>query len=485
MMGVIFMALFTHNYLASTHVAQLIEILAQPWVVLIMSLAIVMIAIWFLVYIRYKRKTFSLYENMLYNDELTGLKNSLYLKQNFNNIVLSFDNAVSLYYINIDNFKNYNDIFGHHLANILLKTFAERLLNVTKYSAAYRVHSDHFLIINRTSEDKEFDFRDKLFNTLEQPYFIDKHEMKLTISVGRYDITQVTPHYDDTILKSELALQEAKRLGKDQMLVYSENIKNRFAKAFETFALIKEALENDYFFLEYQPIIDAKTLRPVGLEALLRIDYKNKTYTPIELLEYAEQFFIIDDIDLFVIDESLKAMKTFKQMGVELEFLSINISASEMRNKYFVELLVNQTTKYDIDPETIVIEFTETHSPETVELEAKFVKDLRDNGFKVAMDDFGSGYAALIRLSQNIIDKVKIDKSFVIDIAQNKQNQEIVKTMISLAKVFNLDTIVEGVENVEDYEVIKLLEPTYLQGFLYHKPYTKEKIIEMFATPNN
>ncbi len=478
------MAFFRYDFLLKTRINQIFDLIVQPWVVLIMSLVIVMIAIWFLVYIRYKRKTFSLYETMLYSDELTGLKNSLYLKQNFNNIVLSFDNAVSIYYINIDNFKNYNDIFGHHLANVMLKTFSERLLKIVRNASAYRVHSDHFLIINRTSEDKEFRFRDKLFKALEQPYFVDKHEMKLTISVGRYDITQVTPHYDETILKSELALQEAKRLGKDQMVVYSENIKDRFATAFETFALIKEALANNYFFLEYQPIIDAKTLKPVGLEALLRIDYNNKTYTPVDLLEYAEQFYIIDDIDLFVIDESLKAMKTFNQQGIPLDFLSINISASEMRNKYFVELLVNQTNKYDIDPEKIVIEFTETHSPETVELEAKFVKDLRDKGFKVAMDDFGSGYAALIRLSQNIIDKVKIDKSFVIDIAQNKQNQEIVKTMISLAKVFHLDTIVEGVENDEDYEVIKALEPTYLQGFLYHKPYSKEKIIELFKPSN-
>ena len=456
------------------------ELIGQPWFVLITSLALVMIAIWSLFYIRYKRKTLLLYESMLYDDELTGLKNSFYFKKHFNDIVLSFDTAVSIYYINIDNFKNYNDIFGHHLANLLLKTFSNRLLSITRNQAVYRVHSDHFLVVNRTIDDVELGFHDKLFETLEQPYHIDKHQMKLTLSIGRYDVTEVTPHYDETILKSELALQEAKRLGKDQMVIYSESIKNRFARAFETFALIKEALANGYFFLEYQPIVEAKTLKPVGVEALLRIDYNGKSFTPVDLLEYAEQFFIIDDIDLFVIDESFKTMQMFEKAGIHLEFLSINISASEMRNKNFVETLVNQTMHYDLNPENIVIEFTETQSPETVELEATFVKDLRDNGFKVAMDDFGSGYAALIRLSQNIIDKVKIDKSFVLDIANNKQNQEIVKTMISLAKVFKLDTIVEGIESEADFEVIKSLQPSYLQGFLYHKPLSKEKIIELF-----
>lgn len=434
-----------------------------------------------IVFFTLRKQTLKNYQAMLYDDEVTELKNANYLRRNFNNIVISFDGDVSFYYINLDNFKNYNDLLGHKLSNQILIEVANRLLNaVAPYKTVYRIHSDHFVVIFPGNKVERERFSSELLLKLKEPYVISIHTMKLTASMGRYDITMTNPRFNDCLLRSELALQEAKSLGKDQMVVYSRNIKRKNSEAFTMYRFIKDALKEGDFFLEYQPIIDTKTKRIVGLESLIRIRHSHEIYFPQEIIAYAEKYHLIDEIDHYVVHESFKAFKRFEKTKYPLEFMSVNISTQEIKNLGFIEYIHEEALQNNIDPSKITVEFTETYYPEDYTREAEFINALKSHGFKVAIDDFGSGYSSMVRLSENQLDKIKIDRAFITNLSNSPTNQKIVAAIVQLSHGFELDVIAEGVENQEDYAILNSLNVKYLQGFLFHKPLSEKTCMKLF-----
>ncbi|MFW5842057.1 MAG: putative bifunctional diguanylate cyclase/phosphodiesterase [Bacillota bacterium] len=416
-----------------------------------------------------RKNTLKFYQEMLYDDPLTTMKNVNYLRQNFNNILIAFDKDVSMYYLNIDNFKNYNDLLGHKLADQLLIHIGNRIKKLIKpYDTVYRMHSDQFIILYPSHADNQNRFSEKLLSVLKDPYEVGVHTIKLTVSIGRYAIHKSNPRFNESLLRSELALQEAKLLGKDQIVYYSSGIKRRNHDAFTTYRLIKDALKDNGFYLEYQPIISPKTEKMVGVEALIRAKNANK-FNAEDVIAYAEKYHLIEEIDHFVVREALAAFKRFIDGDCPLDFISINISTTEIHNDDFINYIVDEAKALNINPNQVTIEFTETHRPEDFMKEANFIKTLQAYGFKVAIDDFGSGYSSMIRLSQNQLDKIKIDRSFITGISDNKSNQKIVEAIINLSKTFGLEIIAEGVETKADYQYIKSKNIEYIQGYYFSK----------------
>ena len=417
-----------------------------------------------------RKKTLKFYQKLLYDDSLTETKNINYLREHFNNILVGFDQDVAMYYINIDNFKNYNDLLGHQLANVLLQTIVKRLKElVAPYDSVYRVHSDHFIVIYPSSKLNDDEFSNKMIQTLKEPYTLSVHNVKLTVSVGRYLITSRSPRFNETLLRSELALHEAKLRGKDQIVYYTSSVKRKNHDAFSTYRLIKDALRESNFFLEYQPIVDSSNGNTLALEALIRIKHKHKILYPVDIIAYAEKYHLIEDIDRYVIREAFEAYKRFKDITDKLKFMSVNISTTEIKNFSFVDYIVTEAERLDINPNEITIEFTETYLPDDFSKEAHFIKALQAHGFKVAIDDFGSGYSSMIRLSQSKLDKIKIDRSLITDIHKNIPNQKIVETVIRLADAFTMDVIVEGVETQDDLTYLQNKNIRYLQGYYFSK----------------
>lgn len=422
------------------------------------------------------------YRHMLYNDTLTNIKKSIYLEQYFTDILVDFDRDVSMYYINIDNFKNYNDLFGFHTANKILVEFGERLKSVVDYDQIFRVHSDRFILLNPLEEDVDRAFSKKLLKILKEPYLIEDQDIVLTVSIGRYDIKDSNPKFYNAILRSELALDEAKVIGKDQMVVYSTALKDEHHNAFDMFHLLKDAIQSDNFYLEFQPIVTAKNETIVGFESLIRIEDKHRLIFASDLIAYAERFNMIEAVDRLVVQKTFEAYCFLKKKKVPFEFLSMNISSREIRNLSFIDYLKSMLSKYNIEAANIVIEFTETLDPEGLDDESKFIESLRNLGFKVAIDDFGSGYSSMLRLSKNTLDRIKIDKMFVNDILNSPANQALVKAMVDLADAFGLDVIVEGVENKEAFEFMRDLNIKYIQGYYFYRPMKIETICKELIT---
>lgn len=454
------------------------EFTALTWFILVGALLGALIVVF--TYSIWRTRKIRMYQEMLFEDALTGLKSSHYLERHFNDIVIGFDRDVALYYVNIDNFKNYNDIFGHHVADELLKAFASRLFDATApHHTVYRVHSDRFIILH-PQEAGDTAFSDSLLESLKHPFYLKDHSIKLTVSIGRYDVNQTPPRYFTSVLRSELALEEAKHSGKDQVVVYSNALKQRSKKAFDMFHFIKDALLEDKFVLEFQPIVETKSEEIVGLESLLRVEDASSMIFPDSLIEYAEKFNMIEDIDYMVARKAFKHYRTFMDREIPLEFLSINISSKEIHNLDFIDYLVKLSKKHRIKAENVIIEFTETVEPENIRDEGEFIRTLKAKGFKVAIDDFGSGYSSMMRLSRNVLDRIKIDRNFVMNIANSKANQNIVEAMVQLADAFGLEVIVEGVENEADMAVIRTLDIRYTQGYYYYRPLTPEQFMALY-----
>ncbi len=430
----------------------------------------------------FRNRTLKVYRRLLYEDELTGLKRSIYLEQRFSDVLAEIGDDVSFYYINIDNFKNYNDLFGHHIANHLLRAFADRLTELAEpYGRAYRIHSDRFLVVYPTPENDDEHFGRSLLKTVKAPFNIEGHEIKVTVSVGRYDIPPEKPRYHNSLFRSELALQEAKSRGKDQLASYANRLTRQSKDSFEMFRSIKEGLRNEHFYLEFQPIVSVVEKELKGLESLIRMHDKHRLRFPLDIISYAERYNMIEEIDRYVVKRSLEAFNKFKRAGVPFEFLSLNISVKEIHNPAFIDFLSEETAKHDIDPGALVIEFTETTDPQGLEAETRFIERLRSEGFKVAIDDFGTGYSSLMRLSQNTLDRIKVDKVFIHDIARTKRNRSLLESIMKMAETFRLEVIVEGVEKERDYEVIKNFGIQYAQGYYFHKPMRMGEIIDTFT----
>ncbi len=251
-------------------------------------------------------------EKQVYKDPLTDLYRSTYLEKNFSDFLVKADLNLSFYYVNIDNFKNYNDMFGFNLTDILLKQFSARLKEIAPTEEyVFRVHSDRFIVLSPTKKDAEGGFTDQLLNKLKKPYTVEEHAFRLTVSIGRYDINESAPTYHDVLLKSELAHEEAKRIGKDQLVVYSQKLRKEHQNMFDMYRFIKDALNNDSFYMEFQPILRTQEQTIAGVESLIRFDLKHKLLFPADIIRYAEKFNMIELIDRYVIEQSFNAFKSF------------------------------------------------------------------------------------------------------------------------------------------------------------------------------
>ncbi len=420
---------------------------------------------------------------LLYVDALTGIHKSEYLEKNFSDLVLKQDKDVTFFYINIDNFKNYNDIFGYNTANRILVEFASRLLSLS--DNVFRVHSDRFIMLLDKSEDEMRDFTKQLLKKLKEAYFIESQPLTITVSIGTYQIKDNSLRYHDCLYRSELALEKAKTIGKDKMVEYSENLKSEHHNAFEMYQVIKKALFDESFYMQFQPIVKTESQKVVGFESLLRYEDKHKMIFPAQIIEYAERFNLIEKIDKYVVKKSFETYQALKKQNLKFEFLAVNISSSEIHDKTFITYLHKMLKKYHVDPKEIVIEFTETADPDKLENEFSFIKTLRKIGLKVAIDDFGSGYSSMYRLSKNPLDRIKIDKSFVQDLIHSESNKKLIRSMVNLAREFELEVICEGVETKAEFDFVKSLGIDYVQGYYFYKALSFEDTVSVLTNQNS
>jgi diguanylate cyclase (GGDEF)-like protein len=430
-----------------------------------------------------------------YFDELTGLPN----KRNFDlESIEKFKKAefnqeeLAILLIDLDDFKEINDTFGHDMGDQFLKTISLKFKrsieeaitenNYEIYHQVSRIAGDDFVIllqgenlIEATKKISEIILK----NTSDKIYLDDKSFFpSATIGICVY------PEHSNTLKQTyqlaDMAMYQAKHSGKNKYTFINEDILNEKKEQEELSKDIKEALIHDDFYLNFQPKYNIKTGKYNNFEALIRWNHKEKGFiSPVVFIPFAEKSNLIVKIGDWVIYNVCKNVKILEQMGWVDFKISLNVSYKQLQEHDFISNLKANIEKHKINPKHLEIEITEHSIVKDLSQAQTDLKNIRELGISVSLDDFGTGYSSLIYLQSLPLDILKIDRAFISKSTSSKESRAIIKTIITLAQGLGLKTVAEGVETKEEYELLKSYDCDFIQGFYFYKPLDFGKIIEI------
>lgn len=411
-------------------------------------------------------------KNLTYTDPVTQISNyRSYLSESNLRLKTIPDATYYVVVISIDDFKKINSLGGYGFGNETLKKFSEIIhhqLNENEIIARY--FGDEMILL-LCEEDLEH-LRKRisiLLKECQRPFSIMDIDIHLSISCG------IARHYshdliENSIHNSTIAKLKAKKLGGNIAIFYGDGINQEIKLEQDIEKALYHAIDRNELYLVYQPIFDLNSMSVSGFEALLRWNHPIYNTQPIDsIIKIAENSGQIQKIGRWVMKEACHQLKGLNESFPTLS-IALNVSVIQFKDTYFikhVEELLNHT---QINRKNLVFELTESSAMSNVDDILKDLKRLKELGIGLSIDDFGTGYSSLAYLSQFPIDNIKIDRNFIQKIAKESSALMLVKTMITLAKSLHLEIIAEGVENLEEMNILKKLECDKIQGYLISKP---------------
>ncbi len=374
--------------------------------------------------------------------------------------------------IDIYDMTSINKIYGLNTGDNLLKEFSKMLKELFPESSALaRLHADTFgIYIPCNNSDDIYKIYSKLHELNEQTFIIDDKMIAVNINASLVVYPKDGKTFKELYEKADITVTKAKKEGSGIIRFYSEEIERTVEGNWNTFTLVKNALEKNLFKFYYQPYYNADSLKIAGFEALVRIvDENGNVYTPNMFIDYLESSHYLEIFERWALNKIIEKINKWGKS------ISINISGKTLVNPAF--LLIISSIPEEIR-EKITIEITERiliNEPEQATINLLDLKNI-ESPPKIAIDDFGTGYSSLNYLKDLPIDIIKIDRAFVKDLTTNSKNLAIIQTIIYLAKKLKMKVLAEGVETQEQYSLIKELGCDFVQGFLFSKPMPEEDI---------
>jgi len=426
------------------------------------------------------------------HDHLTGLPNLRYLKSHFQKWQEKC-NSYSVVFIDLDNFKNSNDLHGHAIGDKILCEVAWRIKRFFKECIWIRQGGDEFIIITpanyfKTIENTCYEF----LNVLKQTISIESLEFSIRASIGVASSPSDGTNIESLFRKADIAMYEAKK-NRTGVHIFSHKLDIDNSRASLVSKELNSALERNEMYILYQPQIDLKTNKIIGVEALLR--WNNKLLgqvPPDEFIPIAESTGVILDIGNFVFETSLREFQdTCKSIYSNIDDtlhvdgklrLSINISIRQLSEEKFSESLFSMVRQYDCKHTKLMLEITETMTINRIDEIGLTLNKIQQAGIGVSLDDFGTGHSSLSHLSKLPIDEIKIDKSFIQEIPNNKQDIVLIKSIINLGKSLNIKVLAEGVESIKQVNFLNRLGCQYFQGFYYSHPVDQQSLKKLMKT---
>lgn len=425
-------------------------------------------------------------EFLAYHDILTKLPNRAYLKKEIELMLERskvIQQTMAVLFLDLDNFKYINDTLGHEVGDEVLISVAKRLSEAVRSSGiCTRFGGDEFIILlNNVDENDIKVLANRILARLTDPFIIRDNEFFISCSIG---VSLFPAHADASsslIKHADTAMYEAKNGGKNRFVVYNKEMDKHSQEFLELENLIRDAISNNYFKVFFQPLVNAATLKVEGFEALLRFFHpKIGSIAPDRFIPVAEATGDIIKISEMVMSEACKFAKEINAINEENDsFVNVNVSARQFTDTSFSQEFIRCLQKNEVDPNNIKVELTESSIMSNVELASVQLKELKEAGIKTALDDFGTGYSSFSYLAQLPIDVLKIDKSFVINLFEVKENQHIIEAVSTMAKAMEMSVVAEGVESLEHAEYLQKNGVDILQGFLISKALSPEEIKEM------
>jgi len=414
--------------------------------------------------------------HLAHHDSLTNLPNRLYFQKQLDLAITSAKKSahkVGVLFLDLDSFKEINDTYGHRVGDMLLQKITEKLRRVAnEEDVVARIGGDEFTVIaNKVTPESLEKIAVNIMREIQKPIKLDQIELFVTFSIGVsiYPDDGKTP---DLLLKfADTAMYRAKELGKNGYQFYNESMTEMAVHKVEMQNALREAIKEEQFEPYFQPKIDARTMEVIGVEALVRWNHPQRGLIfPGEFIPFAEESGAILEIDRLVMKKALKEMRLWYIEGLPMGRLSLNISGKQFENSNFIQEIEQTIASMKFDTNYLEFEVTESQILQNQKKAAQILKKFKSLGIKISLDDFGTGYSSLSYLKSLPVDRLKIDRSFVMDIPRDKDDVAIVKTIISLAKNLELDVIAEGVETQEQVDML-LEEGCYIiQGYYFAKP---------------
>ena len=429
------------------------------------------------------------------HDSLTGLFNRRYFVDYMDQLIRRVQYSQKYAYIlliDLDHFKTINDTLGHEIGDKVLIEVARR---IEEYCGTdhliSRLGGDEFTIVSEEFEHmtycREFSytFAQKLLQRLKEPYVIDRHHLYLSASIGVNGIGRKSSEARHFIKEADIAMYEAKAQGRDGIILFNEELAKRVEYHLELERRLYFALEHNEIDLRYQPQMNSRK-EIIGCEVLVR--WKNEKFgfvPPSEFIGIAEKTGLIIELGQYIMKESFKTLKSWEEQGIELEQFSINLSVRQFFNTDFLDQVEALSDKYLTAKirKKIVFEVTETILIEDMYKIIAIMNKLRRIGISFSLDDFGTGYSSLSSLRQMPIDELKVDRSFVSHISKYDSDKLMITTILAMAKIFNLKTVAEGVENEAQFEFLKNNGCHIFQGFYFSKA-LEQHAFEIFYLNN-
>jgi len=392
-----------------------------------------------------------------------------------------------LFYVDIDHFKEINDTFGHLAGDATLETVAERLTAAMgQNSIIGRLAGDEFaVIINDLGPDGgSAASTDKLARTLldrlADPFYVQGHEVFMTASLGIAYYPKDAANVIDLIRNADAALYSAKKSGGNVFAYYIPQMNEAAVERLMTKSRLKRAFERDELLVHYQPKYNLLSGEIFGAEALVRWELPDRgLILPADFIPLAEETNLIIDIGEWVLDKVCEDFRTWQRSVSSPGRVSVNLSLKQLKQPNFISRINSILRGHEVSPTSLELEITETTLMENPARTIKLLDQLYGLGLHLAIDDFGTGYSSLSALQQFPISTLKIDKSFVRDVANNPDDATLVGTIVQMGRNLNMDVVAEGVESEEQLSFLQRLECTFAQGLLFGDPMSSESYLEL------
>jgi diguanylate cyclase (GGDEF)-like protein/PAS domain S-box-containing protein len=426
-------------------------------------------------------------QHLAFYDPLTQLPNRRLLLDRLQQALASSARSRkkwALLFIDLDDFKTLNDTLGHDIGDLLLKQVAQRLeACVREGDTVARLGGDEFLVILEDLSEHAIEaaakteaIGEKILASLSQPYQLARHVCHSTSSIGATLFSDNLQAIDDLMKQADIAMYQAKRTGRNALRFFDPQMQANITARVSMENELRHALEKEQFQLYYQIQVDSSR-RPLGAEALIRwIHPERGLVPPLQFIQLAEETGLILPIGQCVLEAACAQIKVWQQDALTRDLvLAINVSANQFHQAGFAAQVQTTLQRHAINPTLLKLELTESLMLEDIEDTITTMNVLNEIGIQLSLDDFGTGFSSLQYLKRLPLDQIKIDRSFVRDIATDDNDKAIVRTIIAMAHSLNLDVIAEGVETEDQRELLLNDGCTHYQGYLFGKPQPAEE----------
>ena len=427
------------------------------------------------------------------HDDLTGLPNRTTLMSVLEHSLRQAarrDGVLALLFLDLDGFKYINDTFGHTVGDGLLVEFAQRIRNTLRNEDfVCRIGGDEFIVLidDDTSVEHIRHVTHKVLNLFSEPFRIDWHEFRLTASIGVSIFPDDASDVDTIIRHADIAMYQAKEDGKNTYKIYESPMGEEVSQYLRMQNDLQKALEENQFELHYQPQYDLATGTMSGLECLVRWQHPERgLISPMEFIPLAEETRQIIPLGQRIFSEACSFVKSLIDRNLFKGKLAVNVSTVQLEEaELFLDRILMSLEASGLPAEYLELEVTETFVMKNPNRSYDILKKIHDLGVTIALDDFGTGYSSLNQLNKYPIDLIKIDKSFIDDIPENRDDVVLTRTIIALAKHLEIPVLAEGVETAVQADFLKNEGCDYVQGYFYSRPLNRYALTDLLEASSS